>query len=474
MAFGSAYGAPPGAVVQVVELADAGDPGQRHLGVHGGARPGRSRGRGGRRRRTSRSRQVQNVPPPAVRAAAQRAVEGVASARWRSPGSIRPGSRGVAGRGARRARSVNRPSAISNVTSAARPSGARPAGPRPARGAPQPARGHRGHRSVAGARSARAISRGERRRPRRRSRRRRRARSGRARPRWGCARRASRSGTPAAARTPASCPAPVGSSGASPSSAASRRASAGSNGVRSVQRLLGERRPPSARDVRATTAAHAARRPSPRASSQAVTCDGMALTPFGATCDLAAGGDGAVALGRGPRRPAPTGEGRASGRRGRPAGWCRRGWPGRRSRSRQRPCGQIAVPDRDRRGRGRPAPAPCSTCSSTKRADPRPAPPGPGRQRPASSPAARRPRPASRRRRRRSAGGPLGGRARRSAAASPRRPRRTARPPRRRSRPRRRARGAEPAARSTSSAANALTTPSGPSNAPPSGTESRC
>ena len=79
------------------------------------------------------------------------------------------------------------------------------------------------------------------------------------------------------------------------------------------------------------------------------------------------------------------------------------------------------------------------------------------------------------RRRGRAARRPAPGRSSRSPAASRGRPARSATPPPRRTRPPRSAgSGAKPRSRSTSIAASAETTPSGPSYAPPSRTESRC
>ena len=141
------------------------------------------------------------------------------------------------------------------------------------------------------------------------------------------------------------------------------RASAGSNGVRSVH------------DSSVTTAAPAApRRPPRRARTRSASlAPGVQpgrdvrrdrVDAVGRDVHLAAGGDGAVALGRGPWRPAPhaakasIGSSR-SARRVVPA------WLASPARSsRQRPCGRIAVPTPTARP-GRPAPRPCSTCSST-------------------------------------------------------------------------------------------------------------
>ena len=106
----------------------------------------------------------------------------------------------------------------------------------------------------------------------------------------------------------------------------------------------------------------------PRASSQAVTSDGMALTPFGLHQHLADRGHGAAAA----RAAAPgggdhRGAARASGRRGRPAGWCRRGWPGRAGPAASGRAARSRWPRRPRRRRRRPdSSRPCSTCSSTK------------------------------------------------------------------------------------------------------------
>ena len=116
-------GHPAGAVVEVVELGDGRHPGRApSRRTRRWPAPGRSRGRGGRRRRTSppaRSRTCRHR-----RGCARAAPGGTRGcARWRTRAAPR---RAAAAR--RRARcpgatAVNRPSAISNVTSAARPSG---------------------------------------------------------------------------------------------------------------------------------------------------------------------------------------------------------------------------------------------------------------------------------------------------------------------------------------------------------------
>ena len=111
---------------------------------------------------------------------------------------------------------------------------------------------------------------------------------------------------PAAARTPASCPAPVGSSGASSSSAASRAASAGSNGVRSVH------------DSSVDRARHRGDvghdGPHPLGVLAAGVQPGRDVRRDGVDAvrgdvHLAAGGDGVVALGRGAGGQHDAGEG---------------------------------------------------------------------------------------------------------------------------------------------------------------------
>ena len=117
----------------------------------------------------------------------------------------------------------------------------------------------------------------------------RRARPGSARRRSGCARTASRSARARRAR-PASWPAPVGSTGASPSSAASRSRSAGVEGDLGGDRLGGRSSTVGAvaagalgRPLCATasTSASSVAASAARASSQAVTRDGIALVALG-------------------------------------------------------------------------------------------------------------------------------------------------------------------------------------------------
>ena len=305
-----------------------GDPGQRHLGVGGaGQREVGVRGRAGRRRAYIRSRQVQNVPPPSwVRPRSARWK--AASGRWRSPGSVRPAQPRRSPR--RRARrrvdrgdpAVGRPS---SSTPAVERRSAQPGvlgtstSSRSSRPAPRSTRGERvdAGQAVGLARRARPgecetpvglrtnsiavghAGRGEdaRRRARRRS----------AAP--APVRRAARGQPVAQRRRRSRRPAVHDSS----TSVARRRPRAPTSGDHRV-----DARPASA----------------PRASSQAVTCDGIALTPFGLD---------ARPCRRSPRAPARSaaapgrqhGVGEVEHRvvRGRPAGWCRRGWPRRRSRA---------------------------------------------------------------------------------------------------------------------------------------------
>ena len=140
-------------------------------------------------------------------------------------------------------------------------------------------------------------------------------------------------GTPAAERIPASCPAPVGSTGTPPSSG---REPVAQPARRSrSRRSRTPRRPPplpASRDTSATTARTGvgvgAAGVEPGGDGGRDRVHAVGLDPH-----LADGGDRPVPLGRRPRgrdrrRPAA-----ASGRRGPPAGWCRRGWPGRRGRA---------------------------------------------------------------------------------------------------------------------------------------------
>ena len=123
-------------------------------------------------------------------------------------------------------------------------------------------------------------------------------------------------------------------------------------------------RPPAAR---ADVGDHGARRrprSAPRASSQAVTADGIALTPLGPTPTLPTVASAPRPLGGRPRRQDRGGQRRASGRPGRRAAWCRRGRRAPRRSSRHRPCGQIDAATPTGGAASRSA-RPCSTCSST-------------------------------------------------------------------------------------------------------------
>ena len=160
---------------------------------------------------------------------------------------------------------------------------------------------------------------------------------------------------------PASWPAPVariGACGAVGASASGARIVAGSKVVSSVQDS-------SRGTVRIAGAAdwfrgrRRARPPptGPRASSHAVTRDGIALTPLGSTRTLPN-----VASAPCRRAPRARGEARrrrrpASGRGGRPAGSCRRGWPRRRSRTASARAARSSWPLRPVR-RGRPGRGP--------------------------------------------------------------------------------------------------------------------
>ena len=166
-------------------------------------------------------------------------------------------------------------------------------------------------------------------------------------------------------------------------------------------------------------------------------------------------------------RPAPSSRRSASGRGGPPSGSCRRGWRSPVKSNRQRPCGQIAAATATGTSRSTRS-RPCSTCSSTnvptsceqvvvaglrrrqrvlegdavavgeRRA------PGPRIIAPVASRDPRQARP------------------KREPSSSTNTPTPIGRL------------GVNPRSRSTSMAANDDTTPSGPSYAPPSSTESRC
>ena len=167
-------------------------------------------------------------------------------------------------------------------------------------------------------------------------------------------------GTPADARIPASCPAPVGRIGR----AAERPRRPGRAGPRRSRR-------PGVHDSSTLTSAPAARGQlghDPVARDRGLV--GAAGVQPGA--DRQGIGVGAVRATRdlpkvatAPRRSAASraaqhgpGEAAASGRRGLPGGWCPRGWPAPRKSNRQRPCGQIAEATPTGASRStRPAPA---------------------------------------------------------------------------------------------------------------------
>ena len=92
---------------------------------------------------------------------------------------------------------------------------------------------------------------------------------------------------PFVARIPASCPAPVASTGGLPRVALSRSRRSVSNVVSSVQDSSSSV-PPASRttEVSFATTARTSSVAGPRASTQAVTDDGIALTPFGSTRTL--------------------------------------------------------------------------------------------------------------------------------------------------------------------------------------------
>ena len=413
IAFGSAYGAAARPVVQVVELAHAGHAGQRHL------RERRPRQREVGVRVEPRGDGVHPLAPGPERAAAavgappQRAVEGVAVARW--PGRAAPRRPAVRRRrrGCPGLTAVNRPSATSSSTARAGPDGSRacsanqrlgdPALIRPARGRPRQrldaARGSRPARRAPGASGRR---------------------------RSGCGRRASRSGCPrwrgCRRRGRRRCPASVSppSTGEPARERWRRTRSSGVHDSSTGPAPPARRpwRPPRARRVVRPAGVEPGGDPG-RDGVDAAGLDGTLPTVATQPCAR-----------RRPRAARTAAASRASGRGGPPAGWCPRGWPrrrgpaasGRAARSRPTPTGWP----RSTR------PRPCSTCSSTN-----------GRSAPASRD--RGPRCAgSRPGRRHRLGhgdavgvgerpGPVGAQRAGDAAATRRRPRRTERPPRPRS-----------------------------------------
>ena len=421
IAFGSAYGRPSGRVVQVVELPHRGDAGQRHLGVR---RAGQGevgvRVEPSRRAAYIRSRQVQNVPPPAwVRPR---------SARWKAwlwhvgeAGQHDAGQPVGAGRGRRPASTaVNRPSVDLEPR-------------RRARGRPAAARAAANHASSRPARASDAWSSAST--PARQS-----SRSacsaGECETPVGLRTNSIAVGMPAAAEDAGVVAGAGVEHGGAPSSSADSRVAqrARRSVVAPVQdsstSVAADARPPRV-DV-GDDGPHLRRLAGPRASSQAVTCEGIALTPLGSTSHLAAGGDAAVAA-RPPARAASTTVAQREHRVvpvGQPR-WSRRGWPRRAGRSASGRAARSRCRRRPARSRSI-RPRPCSTCSSTK---------VPIRRSVSSSrPSASASMPGRghrlgqrARRRRRQRAGAVGGQRAGDAGASRRRRRRTARPPRRRS-----------------------------------------
>ena len=134
------------------------------------------------------------------------------------------------------------------------------------------------------------------------------------------------------------------------------------------------------RTVRRTAASSA-----PRASSQAVAADAIALTPPGTTAVLPTVATHPWAAPP-PARPAPRWPGRSWRRDGRPGGWCRHGWPRRGSRAATGRAARCRCRGR-RAGRDRPVPGPARRAARRRRR-PDAASPGPGRSS-GSRPAAR-------------------------------------------------------------------------------------
>ena len=416
---------PAGRVVQVVELAHAGDAGQRHLGVRrprqrevavgveprgDGVHPLAARSRTCRRRRGC-GRAARGGTRGSARWRS-RAARGRAAARRRGPG--RAGLDGgdpaavLDDPHARRTRAVAEPGVLAPVGGHASASIA--AGQGGDAGEAVAALGELGRRVRDAGRVADEQHRGGDRRPRR-----------------GCRRRGRRRwAAPGAA-----------------SSVASRSRSATSNAVDRRPRLLDgdgaggavRRRPP-----------RTARRPRPARGRRARRSprDGMALTAFGLDAHLADGGERRRRLGRRPRRrgsrrPGPSIGSSRSASRVVPA------WSARpRRSSRQRPCGQIAEADPDR-GAVVDQRAALLDVQFDERADPAQRLVVPSER----AGVVRRPRHRLGHRDAVGVGQRAGAgrrRARRSAAASRRRPRRSGRPPRRRS-TRRRPAGPAPAPR---------------------------
>src|SRR6478736_2496197 len=277
---------------------------------------------------------------------------------------------------------------------------------------------------------------------------------------------------PSLARMPASWPAPVPITGRPSSRVAMRRTSAGSKSVVGVQDSWVSRPSKSETTSRTSeTTRSTASASEPRASSHPVARLAMSFTPPGWTCTLPTVATQPCVSAA--RRAAMIRAARPSMASSRSASAVVPAWlasPG--TSTRQRPCGQMSLPtptEWPRSTRCRP----CSTCSSTN---------APIRASVSSS----RPRMAGSRPARRIASAivtpslSVSPRAR----SAPRAPVMTRDPaqatpnlapsssakftiPTGRD-------GAKPSCRSWSTAARAPTTPSGPSKAPPSGTESRC
>ena len=170
---------------------------------------------------------------------------------------------------------------------------------------------------------------------------------------------------PSFARMPASCPAPVPMTGRPPSIVAIRRASTGSKSVVGVQDSWVIRPSNSLTTSRTSeTTRSTASASVPRASSQPLAAEAMALTPPGTTCTLptVATQPCVSAARRAAMMPAAR-PSMASSRSSSPVVPAWLASPG--TSKRQRPCGQMSLPTPTawpRSSRARP----CSTCSSTK------------------------------------------------------------------------------------------------------------
>ena len=281
--------------------------------------------------------------------------------------------------------------------------------------------------------------------------------------------------------TPASCPAPVGSVGTgapsrdSTATRRSRRPAPNSTSGDTDSRVTVTSTPcgtaaRSAAAVRSARTRSRAVSSGARASSQAWTADGTAFVPFGSTRTrpIVATASARSAASRAAMTVCANGSmgSRRSRSRVVPA-WLASPW----KEHRQRPCGQIAVATPT--GAGPSAShRPCSTCSSTNapmrasRSSSRPSPSG---SRPAARIASASVTPSA----------PVSARAR-SASSAPVSSRDPAHATPNLA-PSSSAKfttatgrdGRTPRSRSSRTASSALTTPSGPSYAPPSGTESR-